>query len=203
MIFFQVAILISACTCIRVDPDTLPSIEVLLVPPKHPFPQIQAQISKVRSKREKQQSQTKASIDNSFSQTLHQFPSSLELNRSQWFNRECENCNSWVWYHRLCEIRPGILRRWISNIWLSTYDEPQIRMSGVRILLQQPTWRGWENSVAARDQRNRRDWKINQRFRWEVHNEVFPDPATDIIRANIQRHRASDKCQGWVIRNGR
>lgn len=34
------------------DPDTLPSIEVLLVPPKHPFPQVEQELGRLRTLRE-------------------------------------------------------------------------------------------------------------------------------------------------------
>jgi hypothetical protein len=42
-----------ACSTTRVDPDTLPSIEVLLVPPRHPFPQVQEELRQLRIKRER------------------------------------------------------------------------------------------------------------------------------------------------------
>jgi hypothetical protein len=44
--------LIISCWAIRLDPDSLPSIEVLLVPPDHPFPQVQEELERFRSLRE-------------------------------------------------------------------------------------------------------------------------------------------------------
>jgi hypothetical protein len=55
MIFFFGLALVAcvACTEVRVDPDTLPSIEILLVPPKQPLPQIRAQLIRIHNSRER------------------------------------------------------------------------------------------------------------------------------------------------------
>ena len=51
--FLSTCFLDGACTALKPDPDTLPSVEVLLVPPKRPFPQVQAEITRLKRSREK------------------------------------------------------------------------------------------------------------------------------------------------------
>lgn len=45
--------LLLSCSSGQVDPDLLPSVEILLVPPKHPFPQLSEEVQRLRSLREK------------------------------------------------------------------------------------------------------------------------------------------------------
>ena len=67
MNFFLVTSLVSvACTDKRIDPDTLPSIEVLLVPPKEPFPQVREELIGLHVAREKAESQVQNQIFNAF-----------------------------------------------------------------------------------------------------------------------------------------
>ena len=67
MNFFLLATVISvACTDVRVDPDTLPSIEILLVPPKEPFPQVRETLMSVHLAREKNEAQLRTQILSSF-----------------------------------------------------------------------------------------------------------------------------------------
>jgi hypothetical protein len=58
--------LLLACTSLSVDPDNLPSIEVLLVPPKHPFPQVEQEIGRLRSLREATDAQYVAKIQDAY-----------------------------------------------------------------------------------------------------------------------------------------
>ena len=60
------AILSVACTDVRVDPDTLPSIEVLLVPPKEPYPQVRETLMGIHVAREKTEARLKSQIINAF-----------------------------------------------------------------------------------------------------------------------------------------
>ncbi len=59
-----------ACNAIRVDPDRLPSIEVLLVPPKHPYPQVTSEIMKLHYKREEAEKLLENQVMSSYSSQL-------------------------------------------------------------------------------------------------------------------------------------
>lgn len=65
------AISIYACMGIRVDPDTLPSIEVLLVPPKAPFPQIREYLNLIHDRREVSEKRDEESILRSYTNQLN------------------------------------------------------------------------------------------------------------------------------------
>lgn len=61
--------LICTCTTTRVDPDTLPSIEVLIVPPVKPFPQVSEEIRRIRQKREGEESALNLKIKLAYTQS--------------------------------------------------------------------------------------------------------------------------------------
>ena len=66
-ILLVLAVLVgNACRAIRVDPDTLPSIEVLLVPPKDPYPQVRAELIRIHQLREAVEKKYEEEIINAY-----------------------------------------------------------------------------------------------------------------------------------------
>jgi hypothetical protein len=72
------AVIVFACKGIRVDPDRLPSIEVLLVPPKHPYPQVQEELTKLHFKREAEEKNLENSIMRSYNQQVKSLVSTID-----------------------------------------------------------------------------------------------------------------------------
>lgn len=64
---------IFACATIqRPDPDTLPSVEVLLVPPKFPFPEVQEELRRFHDEREQMEQKLLEAVRDQFVQSLAQ-----------------------------------------------------------------------------------------------------------------------------------
>ena len=66
------------CTEVRVDPDTLPSIEVLLVPPKEPYPQVHEEMIRIHEAREKVEMQVEGRIRNEYQSAWKQISESIQ-----------------------------------------------------------------------------------------------------------------------------
>ena len=62
---------------IRVDPDTLPSVEVLLVPPKYPFPQIREQLNVIHDRREMKEKRAEQLVLVSYTAQLNRLKASI------------------------------------------------------------------------------------------------------------------------------
>ena len=82
--------------CYSTDPDSLPSVEVLLVPPKEPFPEVQLELLRLRNAREAKEKQFERTLIDVYSKEVRRIDASIQREASAIVSRLMDRSDSFL-----------------------------------------------------------------------------------------------------------